>query len=520
MYSAIQCTILSGRYLIDKKGKSKNVHDINAAYTELLARYCQGNVEKLDSSKPSKATLKHYYNTKFTPERKAQAKYGERYFNANVRPLTSSVREWLVGSGYSYSIDSTPFDAGVAGEDRFPLARPVLYEVTDDYSSATVGFLLVLTPASYFNALNAMTVAISNKRELCIKYGLSIQHDEWPMEGLPKAFFGDLGSEFKTNKIEKLAEIHNVSMKNSGAGQPDKRSVGERSFGRVYNEIKHLIPGLVSQYIPKKAGGLYKPENYTLFLDELNKVLVLAVLSLNSKPLNGWDGDEDFPADLSTTPNNIWRWSIAHRTGPLARVDKDYFWFSMLPREDATVSKNNILTLDNIKFNCPNTTGLRVKSYNNRQKMTVVRDPSDASAIFLVPPDGESEYVRCELTPHYRRFKGLPWKDAKEAYEQRQYANANGQHDYEKLRVNVRQDTLNIVEEAEREREESIGNLTKSDQLAHLGDKSKQRENSQQIYGAIKPVPPLSKKDKLTEFELDKSPVIDSRTINFMEDED
>lgn len=42
-------------------------------------------------------------------------------------------------------------------------------------------------------------------------------------------------------------------MINSGASQPEKRGKGERSFGRVYAEISHLLPGLISHYLPKKT---------------------------------------------------------------------------------------------------------------------------------------------------------------------------------------------------------------------------------------------------------------------------
>lgn len=487
MHSALLNTIFSERYLIDKKGKKVNSCDLNAAYTDLLARFCGGDISRLSSGKPSKSMLKAYYNSCFTVERRAQAKHGEIYFKANNSQLTSSVRKDMVGPGSSYSIDSTPFDIGVANDDRLLLGRPVLYLCVDDYSSAITGFLLVLTPASYFNVVNAMTSAISNKVKLCAKHGMDIQQNEWPMEGLPKAFFADLGSDFRTKNIEAATSMHNISIINSGAGQPNKRGDGERVFGRIHAELRHQLPGLVSQYTSKKSGGMSSQKNYTMHLDELNKIILKAILVLNNKPLDKWDCDNDFPAELATTPNNIWKWGVAHRTGSLQLINKDFFWFSLLEQETATISNRNILTIDGVKYVHPELSGLRVKVNRSQQKQVVVRDKSDATAIFIVPSEGAHEYLRCELEPHFRRFKGLPWADVIDDLKKRKHSNANAQHSYEVKRTADFIENEKVTEVATCERKEAIDGLSKSEQVANLGDKSEQRRQSQTVYNKLKP---------------------------------
>jgi len=517
MHSAVMDTLLSDRYRIDLKAKKKNLFDHEKAYVELLLRYCKGNTHHLDDRKPSKALFKWYYYEKFTLEQRAQAKNGKKYFSANNRALTSTVRANLVGPGQSIIIDSTPLEIGAANEGRFPLGRPTLYAATDEFSSAIVGFLLVLTPPSYFNAVNCMTVAVCPKEEFCRSLGMEKYAEQWIMEGLPQAFFYDLGSDFKTKHIEQFVSVFHRSIKNSGAGQPEKRAVGEKVFDRIHAQINHKAPGVVSEYLPKKAGGKNSQAEYTLCLGEINKLLLKAVITLNNKPIEGWDSDADFPSELAKTPNNIWKWGIANRTGLLQPVSRKHFWFSMLKREEATVNKN-VLKIDQVQFVCPNLSGIRVKKYHLRQKVFVVRDMNDASAIYLVPSEGRSDYIRCELSPYHRRYKGIPWADVLVDLKIAKDAHKNAMHNYHKTSVDDLSASKEMVTQAKLDKTDKIGCLSKPEKLRYLGDKSEQRNESSKIYLKIKP------NERPTEQEIhepvDVGSVATSKTQFFMDDED
>lgn len=487
MRSSVLSTVCSGEHTVDKKGKPKNKYTLRDAYTEFLARFCEGDVSRLDEGKPSFQLFKAFYYEKFTVEQRAKAKVGAKYFNANYRKLHSTVSSNLVGPGYSYEIDSTPFDAGLAGPDRFPLGRPTLYEVVDSESSAVTGFFLTLNAPSYHNAAQAMVVAVRNKVELCREFGLEIDEDEWPMQGLPKAFFGDLGSDLRGKKNTQITIGHGTTMINSGAGQPEKRSKVERGFGRLYSEVKHLIPGVVSSYIPKKHGGKYNPEDYTLFLAEMNKILARAVLVLNSKPLGITKVGKDYPSDLDTSPNSKWRWGIAHRSAPLYHVDHEYFWYSLLERYQATLAEGYKLKVKGLQYEIPDSPGLRTRIFDNRQKIEVALDESNASVVYLVPEEGESKYIACPLTNEYRRFDGMTWRDALNLYKDARNAEANADHEYLKNRVNHTLETGTEVDEARTDAKEKSKNRTKAEHLSKLGNKEAQRKESMVTYNAVKP---------------------------------
>jgi transposase InsO family protein len=517
MHSAVMDTILSDRYRIDLKGKKQNLFNLEKAYVELLLRYCKGNINALDDEKPSKALFKAYYYKKFTPEQRAQAKHGKKYFNANLKPISSTVRANLPGPATSVIVDSTSFDIGTANEDRFPLGRPTLYVATDEYTSAIVGFLLTLTPPSYFNAVNCITMAVTSKAEFCRSLGLEEHANKWIMDGLYQALFCDLGSDYKTKDLDQFISTFHCSIKHSPAGNPAMRAVGEKVFDRIHEQIIHKVPGVVSEYLPKKAGGKNSQAQYTLLLQELNKLIVKAVITLNDKPLAKWDGDADFPSDLAKTPNNIWKWGITNKTGLLQTVDRDHFWYSLLKREQATVS-NNLLKIDKVQYVCPTLSGLRLKQYNSRKKVTVVRDMDDASAIFLVPDDGDSEYIRCELEPHFRRFEGKPWADVLIALKKGKTADDEAMHEYYKTSVEDLAESKVLVAQAVKDRDEKVGDLSKSEKLKDLGNKEKQRQQSSQSYQKVKPAAPAAEPEIYE--PIDMNSIGSSQTQFFMDDED
>lgn len=486
MRAAIRATLAAREYVIDRKGKPKNKHTRRTAYKEFVVRYCFGEPDKVDNGLPTYAAFKHFYDYEYQKEQKARDLVGEKYFNANLRPLTSSVREGLIGPGQSYQIDSTPINIGVTDEDRLPLGRPTLYLCVDEYSSLITGFSVMLMPPSFEQAVRCMTMAVSEKPEVLGRMGLSITNEDWPSSGLPSSFFADLGSDFKTRNQNKLVSIFKPSWKNSGAGQPEKRSVVEKKLDQLHAEIVHRLPGVVSECRTKKRGGADSRLNYTLLLSELNKVVALAVMTLNKTPIEDFDDDGDFPDDLATTPVNIWNWGIAHRTGSLPYVNKDKFWLSMMPRMMATRSKN-VLKLKGIRYVCPTFSGIRQKDAAKKSKYEVVRDKLDTSVIHLVPESGKSEYVECPLHPKDRRYEGMSWQDALHKLTTRNKSNAKKKASNLKGLVEKAPQANATIKSAEAEKRSKTQELSKSQQLSKLNNKEKQRKVSQSISSAYTP---------------------------------
>jgi hypothetical protein len=486
MSSALNATKFSGKYKSLAKGKKKNIFFVKHAYQDFALRYCKGDPSKVDKGLPSKASFKGYYYNEHTTEQIERANDGDKNFNANKRALNATIRSNGGYPGKAYIIDSTPIDVGVANEERLPHGRPTFYACIDEFTSACAGFWLVLTPPSYINVVHCLKMAMEGKVEFCNKLGVFVDLRDFPFLGKPEEVFADLGSDFKTKNLNPLIKVHNVAVKHSGAGQPDKRPSVEKFFDRLHNEILHKVPGVVSEYSSKKSGGQDSRDSYSLLLSELYEVIIDAVVTLNNTPLSDFDDDGDYPYGRSTTPIDIWNWGIPHRGKSLPHIDGDQFFFSMLKREEATRCLN-VLKIDGIRFTCPKFSGIRRKNRNGDEIYQIVRDPMDASQIWLVPGEGESKYIECEIHTLDRRNKGKAWVDAVSYETARKTANAMQERKNLKKLVSKDPEQQAMIKNAELENKQSGKGKTKKERLGGLGDKESQRTTSQFIYGMFTP---------------------------------
>lgn len=486
MTASLNATKFSGKYKSLAKGKKKNIFFVKHAYHDFVLRYCNGDPSKIDKGLPKKSLFKSFYYNEFTLEQRERANVGDKNFNANNRSLNSTARASGGYPGKTYSIDSTPLDGGVADEDRSPHGRPTFYACIDDYTSGCVGFWLVLTPPSYINVVHCLKMAMEGAAEFCNELGVFVDLRDFPFSGKPEEVFADLGSDFKTKNMNALVKVHNIAVKHSGAGQPDKRPSVEKFFDRLHGEILHKIPGVISEYSSKKSGGQDSRENYSLFLKELYEILIDAVVTLNNTPLTDFDDDGDYPIGRSTAPIDIWNWGIPHRGKKLQKIDGDQFFFTMLKREEATRSRD-VLTIDGLRFTCSKFSGIRRRVRGGYEKYQVVRNPMDASRIWLVPGEGESKYLECEIHKKDRRHKGRTWTDALAYDIEREIANAKKAKTNLKKMVSKSREQVAMLKNAELENKKAAKGKTKKQRLAGLSDKESQRKTSQSIYALSTP---------------------------------
>jgi len=150
--------------------------------------------------------------------------------------------------------------------------------------------------------------------------------------------------------------------------------------------------------------------------------------------------------------------------------------------------------------------------------LTVVRDMDDASTIFLVPDNGDSEYIRCELDPHFRRFKGMPWADVSIALEIEKIAYDKAMHKHYKTSVEDLEESKELVAQVVKDRDDKVGELSKFEKLTRLGDKQRQRQQSSQSYQKVKPTAPTAEPEIYEPIDTDS--IASSQTQFFMDDED
>lgn len=83
---------------------------------------------------------------------------------------------------------------------------------------------------------------ITNKQELCKKYGIIIEKSEWDCDMLPGTLVTDRGSEYISETFEQLADV-GIRIINLPSFRADLKSEVERFFGLVQDSFKPYLKG-------------------------------------------------------------------------------------------------------------------------------------------------------------------------------------------------------------------------------------------------------------------------------------
>ena len=110
----------------------------------------------------------------------------------------------------------------------------------DAYSSLCCGYSLTWEGGMY-SLRNLMINVVTDKVEWCRKHGIIIDKNEWNNSQLPGVLVTDMGSEYKSENFEQLAEL-GVTITNLPPYRPELKGSVEKFFDLVQGYYKkHLI---------------------------------------------------------------------------------------------------------------------------------------------------------------------------------------------------------------------------------------------------------------------------------------
>lgn len=355
--------------------------------------------------------------------------------------------------GSLYQIDPTIANIYlVSALDRTHIiGRPILYNCVDVFSRALAGFCVTLEGPSWIGAMLALDNVTQNKVEFCAEYGIAIDSDEWPCEGLPKRILADRG-EFEGYSADNLVNSFGIAVHNSGPYRADWKGIVERSFGLSDERVVKFTPG----YVPPR-GKLRGDPDYdlkaALTLDEFRKLLICYALDYNMNHyLKGYRKDEFMIADhVPRYPIDIWNWGIRNRGGCLSPLKQDIFRLNFLPRIMASVTPLGI--------QLPGTNLYYVSDYllsngylvqartKGNWRVEIAHDPRTTKCIYL-PLEGGMKLDVCELTPACKNLLAHDWHEAVDYYVLEQAALQAGETRRQKSSSIIQAQKDQIVTEA------------------------------------------------------------------------
>ena len=384
-----------------------------------------------ESEVPTNWQMLHFYKREYSQVEKVQKRSNKADYKKDIRPLSSTANTQAFGPGSRFEIDATIADIYLVSDSdrRNIVGRPVIYMVIDVFSRMIAGFYIGFENPSYAAAMQALTLAMTNKVDYCKHYGFEITENEWPIVGLPDAILADRG-ELLGHQIESLESSFSVRIENTPPYRGDAKGIVERSFGTIQAEFKPFAPGVVTGTKIKRHGGKDYRLDATLTIREFKEIIISSILVHNQfDVLEKYDRHIDMPTDLMMTPLSIWNWGLQHRTGRLRAASEDALRVSLLPRAKATLSDFGVCVFG-VYFTSPE---IIQKGWLHRSKevtrpvaLEVAYDPSIADIIYLFPEQGKSEYWICKLSPRSREFVGSSFWDVWQVQEEQKTTMARG----------------------------------------------------------------------------------------------
>lgn len=476
---------------------SKEKHSIMYAYRQFQLRFKSLNPDTTDENIPTIRQFKYFYDKEYSQSEKVFQRTDKKIYNKDIRQLKSTVNTHILGTGSKYEIDATIADIYLLSDsDRQSIVgRPIVYLVVDVFSRMVAGFYIGFENPSYVTAMQAFKVAVTDKVELCKKFGIEITSEDWPCIGLPEAILADRG-ELLGHQIEVIEKNFSIRIENTPAFRGDSKGIVERYFRTIQANFKPFTSkhGLVQGVKEVRRGGNDYRLDATLTISDFTKIILGSILiHNNTQQLSKYDREPDMPADMPLIPIEIWHWGIKNRTGKLRTVNADILSVALLPRQKATLSDLG-LKIFGVYYHCKQITEkgwLHRKSSVTRPKsFQVGYELSDASTVYIFYEANSLKYWEATLADRSREFQGCSWWEIWQIQNIQKKTTANQATKSSLALAELEKQNLEILERAKKLRNSS--NESKASQIGSIqenrrAEKDAERANKKTTKKSTKP---------------------------------
>ncbi len=399
------------RRVIEQRLLNENNTSINDAYVISLNILRTMLPDNSPHEMPTLDQFKYFYRTEYNQVDVIESQTSAIEFEKDIRPLKSTSTTESVGPGFRCQIDATIADIYLLSDhDRSRIVgRPVIYMVVDVFSRMILGMYIGFEGPSWISGMMAVTNVVESKVDYCKKYGVEINSDDWPIQGLPNIILADKG-EFLGSKVEVFVEAFGVRIENAPARRGDAKGIVERYFDTLQCTFKPYTPGIVLPIRSQKRGGKDYRKDATLTVSEFTKIIILCVLyHNNSHNISKYDRCAGMPTSIPNVPIKLWNWGVSNLTGKLRAAELDLVKINLMPHGMATISDNGIKFFG-CYFICAQAMKLgwyHRKKSKRPSKISVAYDLRSADKIYVRPSDDLTQYWICELSDRSRRFRGM-----------------------------------------------------------------------------------------------------------------
>ncbi|WP_318409846.1 Mu transposase C-terminal domain-containing protein [Photobacterium leiognathi] len=173
-------------------------------------------------------------------------------------------------------IDHTPLDLILLDDEHnFPIGRPYLTLLIDQFSRCIIGFYLGFKEPSYFSVMKALLNAIKPKNYILEQFP-NIEK-EWCCEGKMESLVVDNGAEFWSKSLEQSCLELGIHIQYNPVRKPWLKPLVERIFRTINSKLTISIPGKTFSNILQREDYDSKKDavmRFSIFNEILHKWII------------------------------------------------------------------------------------------------------------------------------------------------------------------------------------------------------------------------------------------------------
>ena len=385
------------RWALNKFFYTTKKQSLMTAYTMMLKeKYCDA-VGVLAEKYPSFYQFRYFYRKTRKMQNFYISRNGLKNYQRNNRPLTGEgVQEFAPAVGVGM-LDATVCDIYLINEEGNLVGRPILTACIDAYSGLCCGYSLSWEGGVY-SLRGLMLNIIADKVAWCKRFGISIQKEDWDCDMLSGTFVTDMGSEYKSENFEQIAEL-GVKVVNLPSYRPELKGLVEKFFDLIQDMYKKHLKGkgVIEPDYQERGAHDYR-KDACLTMTEFEKIILHCIIYYNSKRIV-----ENFPyseamisAKVKSYSSCIWEWGKSLMGTNLIAVGSRELVLTLLPRTTGRFCRTG-LKVNKLRYHCEGYT----EQYLSGGTVTVAYNPEDVTSVWVIENGVYTEFGLIES-----RFQG------------------------------------------------------------------------------------------------------------------
>ena len=391
------------RWGLNKFYFSYQKHSLKTAYTMMLkAKYCDASGE-LVAEYPTFNQFRYFYRKRRNKQTYYISRNGLTNYQRNNRPLLGDgIQEYAKAPGMGM-LDSTICDIYLVNESGGIVGRPILTACIDAYSSLCCGYSLSWEGGMY-SLRQLMLNVITDKQELCQKYGINIDRQEWDSSMCPGILVTDQGTEYMSSCFEQITEL-GVKVINLPVYRPELKGNVEKFFSIIQDLFRPYLKGkgVIMPDFQERGAHDYR-KDACLTLQQFEKVLIRCILYYNSQRIieNFPYTDDMLQAKIPPHANDIFKYGMKLEGVSLIKIDKRQLMLVLLPRTTGKFKRNGLI-VNNVRYKNTN----YAEEYLSGGEVEVAYNPDDSSFVWLVDKGNFVEFELIESRYRNKKFSEI-----------------------------------------------------------------------------------------------------------------